>query len=118
MSKNLTIGFLLDFYGQLLTEKQQDTLDLYYNQDLSLGEIAEYMNITRQGVRDSIKRGEQRLSEYEQTLGLARRFSDISERFRKMDELLKQIDISVLDDNVKKQLKEIKKISESMKENL
>ena len=54
MNKNVEIGMLLDIYGELLTEKQQDILDLYYNNNLSLAEIADEVNITRQAVRDSI----------------------------------------------------------------
>ncbi|WP_373889743.1 sigma factor-like helix-turn-helix DNA-binding protein [Paludicola sp. MB14-C6] len=52
----------------MLTEKQRDVIDLYYNQDLSLSEIAEHEGITRQGVRDSIKRGEVYLFELEDKL--------------------------------------------------
>ena len=70
MSKNLEIALLCDFYGELLTEKQRDCIVLYYDQDLSLGEIAENTGITRQGVRDSIKRGEATLLEMEGALGL------------------------------------------------
>lgn len=70
MSKNLDVAVLLDFYGPMLTEKQRNAIDLYYNQDLSLGEIAEHENITRQGVRDSIKRGEVFLYELEDKLGM------------------------------------------------
>ncbi|MDE6594129.1 MAG: DNA-binding protein [Oscillospiraceae bacterium] len=73
MEKNLHIALLLDYYGGLLTQKQRDLVDLYYNEDLSLGEIAEQENITRQGVRDSIKRGEQALAEYENILKFAAR---------------------------------------------
>ena len=58
MSKNLEISFLLDFYGDMLTDKQKDVVELYYNEDLSLAEIASHSGITRQGVRDSIKRAE------------------------------------------------------------
>ena len=58
MSKNLAISDLLDLYGPMLTDKQRDVIELYYNQDLSLAEIAEHEQITRQGVRDNIKRGE------------------------------------------------------------
>ena len=58
MSKNLAIADLLDLYGDMLTDKQRDVMELYYDQDLSLGEIAEHEKITRQGVRDSIKRVE------------------------------------------------------------
>lgn len=72
--KNLEVCLLLDFYGQMLTEKQREIIDLYYNEDLSLAEIAAHMGITRQGVRDHIKRGEAALFEIEKKLGLASRF--------------------------------------------
>lgn len=74
MAKNLEISLLLDFYGEMLTEKQRDVVELYYNEDLSLAEIAAHSNITRQGVRDSIKRAEGILLDLEQRLGLAQRF--------------------------------------------
>ena len=61
MDKNVQIGMLLDIYGALLTDKQQDILDLYYNQNLSLAEIAEEVGVTRQAVRDSIVKGENKL---------------------------------------------------------
>lgn len=71
MSKNLEISVLLDLYGQLLTKKQFDMLDFYYNDDLSLAEIAEQYHISRQGVHDSIKRGEELLLSYENVLHLS-----------------------------------------------
>ena len=74
MPKNLEISILLDYYGQMLTEKQREVAQLYYNEDLSLAEIAQFANITRQGVRDSIKRAEGTLLEMEERLGLARKF--------------------------------------------
>lgn len=72
MSKNLEISVLLDYYGGMLTNKQRDVIDLYYNQDLSLAEIAEHEKISRQGVRDNIKRGEAYLTELEENLHLAK----------------------------------------------
>lgn len=75
--KDYEIAMLLDFYGELLTEKQAQAMELYYNEDLSLAEIAEPLNISRQGVRDSIKRGEKQLLDLENTLGLAKRFKEI-----------------------------------------
>ena len=69
--KNLKVALLLDYYSAMLTDKQRDLIDLYYNEDLSLAEIAEHESITRQGVRDGIKRGEQTLFELEEALGLA-----------------------------------------------
>lgn len=78
MSKDLSISVLMDFYAALLTEKQRMALDLYYNQDYSLAEIAENMDISRQGVRDFVKRGEQQLLEFEAALHLSERFSDMT----------------------------------------
>lgn len=77
--KNLNISVLLDFYGDMLTEKQKEVIELYYNEDLSLSEIGAYEGITRQGVRDSIKRGESVLLEMEEKLGLAKRFHEMHE---------------------------------------
>ena len=77
MAKNLEIALLFDFYGDMLTEKQRDVVELYYDNDLSLSEIAENEGITRQGVRDSIKRAETQLLEMEERLGLARRFREM-----------------------------------------
>ena len=84
MAKNLEISMLYDFYGAVLTEKQRDAIELYYNEDLSLAEIASHSGITRQGVRDSIKRGEYQLLELENQLGLARRFSKIEEKLEQI----------------------------------
>lgn len=77
MEKNLEISVLLDFYGDMLTEKQRDFLEFYYNEDLSLAEIAANVGITRQGVRDSIKRAELQLIDMEDRLGLAKRFNEV-----------------------------------------
>lgn len=79
VAKNLEISVLLDFYGEMLTEKQRDVVELYYNEDLSLSEIAAHSQITRQGVRDSIKRAEGILLDLEERLGLAKRFRRIQE---------------------------------------
>lgn len=76
LEKNVEISLLFDFYGQLLKEQQQQAVSLYYNDDLSLSEIAAQLNITRQGVRDSIKRSETQLYTYEEKLGLFRRFKE------------------------------------------
>ena len=74
MAKDMQIAFLLDFYGEMLTEKQRELTELYYDQDLSLGEIADEYHISRQGVRDNIKRAEASLLEFEEKLGLVKRF--------------------------------------------
>ena len=95
MAKNLQIGYLLDIYGQLLTEKQRDAVELYYNEDLSLSEISEHLGITRQGVRDSIKRAENLLLDCEEKMGLAARFGRVQ---RGLDSILASANI-LLDDS-------------------
>lgn len=68
LKKTVEISVLYDFYSQLLTEKQRDIVDLYYNQDLSLGEIAEELDVSRQAVYDMLKRTERLLYQYEEKL--------------------------------------------------
>jgi predicted DNA-binding protein YlxM (UPF0122 family) len=88
--KNLQISVLLDYYSQMLTEKQRESVDLYYNEDLSLAEIAEHTKISRQGVRDSIKRGEQTLLEMEEKFRLA-------EKSRKYYEIIDEVGVLCAD---------------------
>ena len=71
--KNLAFSVLLDYYGPVLTDKQRAILTEYYDQDLSLAEIAENYGISRQGVRDAIKHGEAALTQMEERLGYAKR---------------------------------------------
>lgn len=75
--KNLKIAYLFDFYGDILSEKQQLAVELYYNDDLSLSEVAVQLGISRQGVRDSLKRSETALFDMENKLGLAERFGSM-----------------------------------------
>ena len=74
--KNQTyrMTMLFDFYGELLTERQKEFFDLYYNEDLSLAEIAENAGISRQGVRDVIVRAEAAMQEIEDKTGIIKRF--------------------------------------------
>ena len=86
-SKDLTVSILLDAYGLLLTERQRELVDLYYNEDLSLAEIAAEVGISRQGVRDSIKKAEEELFFLEENLHLHERtlkIAEISERLRQL----------------------------------
>ena len=84
------INSLLDFYGDMLTDRQKDFLEYYYIDDLSLAEIAENEGITRQGVRDAIKRAEAQLFEMEQRLGLAKRFTEVK---KGLDEILEAAEV-------------------------
>ena len=69
----LNRSILLDYYGELLTEKQRECFDLHYNEDLSLSEIAEQLGISRQGVWDNIRRAESAMQEMERKTGLIRK---------------------------------------------
>ena len=71
--KDLHIGYLLDFYGELLTERKRSVMEMYYNEDFSLAEIADEILISRQGVRDIIKKSQEELCFYEEKLGLAKK---------------------------------------------
>ena len=68
MDKNVEIALLLDFYGNMLTERQREIMNLYYEDNLSLSEIAEELNISKQGVSDSLKRSEKVLYDTESKL--------------------------------------------------
>ncbi len=88
--KDLKIGFLLDFYGDILSERRRTVLDFYYNDDLSLAEIADEIGISRQGVRDLIKKAEEELYFYEDKLGLAEKFRTAQEQSELLLELLEK----------------------------
>ncbi len=105
MAKDLHFTLLLDVYGPLLTEKQRETLDFYYNEDLSLGEISEETGITRQGVMNCIKKCEQRLLELEDALGLVERFTQLKADTEKLEAVVSEMDdadksqiITIIDD--------------------
>ncbi len=78
MANSIEITMLLDLYGEALTVKQRDYLNFYYNDDLSLSEIAENEGITRQGVRDAIKRAEALLFDMESKLKFSRKLEKIN----------------------------------------
>jgi len=81
-------SMLLDFYGELLTDKQRECYDLHYNEDLSLSEIAEQCGISRQGVWDNIRRAEAALQQIEEKTGLIRRFTQNQEARERLKEKL------------------------------
>jgi len=84
--KSVEMVMLFDFYGNLLTERQRELFDLYYNEDLSLAEISEIVGITRQGVRDIIVRAEMILTSTEEHLGFFKRFGNLTDKCRKIAE--------------------------------
>lgn len=97
MDKNIEIGLLMDFYGELLTDRQKDIMDLYYNDNLSLSEIAEELEISKQGVQDNIKRAEKSLYEVERKLGLLEKFQNHSEKINSAIKILSEVKLSCND---------------------
>ena len=82
---------LFDFYGDLLTDRQKDFYDLYYNDDLSLAEIAEHYDITRQGVHDALTRAEALLTDMEEKTGLVGRYETVQARLREIEDAAAEI---------------------------
>ncbi len=89
--KNLNVSYLLDFYGAALTQKQREVMEQYYNDDLSLAEIAANFGITRQGVRDAIKRGECVMQELEEKIGVAARYTNLRAELGKLEKLAQRV---------------------------
>ena len=88
--KSLEIGYLLDFYGEMLSERRRTVLDMYYNEDMSLSEIAEALGITRQGARDLIKKAGDELLLFEEKLGMAQKFRSLCDCTDRAEEILKK----------------------------
>ena len=88
--KDWNISYLLDFYGEILSEKKRSVMEMYYNEDLSLSEIAEQIGISRQGVRDIVKKTEEELVFWEEKLGLAKRDLELRGRAERILSLLQR----------------------------
>ena len=96
---------LYDFYGDVLTDRQKEFYDLYYNEDLSLGEIAENYDITRQGVRDVIVRAEATLTELEDKTGLIKRFHTMHGQLEQVrEDVQKLVDMAAASDNAEAEI--------------
>lgn len=107
MIKHVRIGILLDIYGSLLTNRQLQILNTYYNEDMSLSEIAEEFDISRQGVLDNVKKGEKKLLEYEEKLHILENQENRKSKIDKvLDALSKDITQKEID-TIIKTLKEI-----------
>ncbi len=91
MGKKVETAWLLAFYGALLTDNQQEILRLYYEEDLTLTEIAEQFGVSRQSVHDTVQRAGQQLSQFEEKLGLCARFQRTEEQLDHCMEALKKV---------------------------
>ena len=109
MEKNVKLSILCQLYGKLLTEKQYEFLNDYYNNDLSLSEIAENNGIARQAVRDNIKKGEKKLFEYEEKLLFMKRTLNQEKKIQKVLDELTKIQSDYSDNQIASVLENIKK---------
>ncbi|ADQ14797.1 YlxM family DNA-binding protein [Halanaerobium hydrogeniformans] len=112
LKKTIKMTLLFDFYGSLLTEKQQQINKSYFYNDLSLAEIADNIGISRQGVYDHLKRSEKSLKEYEAKLGLVKKYRELRKNIKELESLLLKRDLLASDgnDEVSKKLESIKSI--------
>ena len=114
------MALLYDFYGDMLTDRQKEFYDLYYNEDLSLAEIAENYGITRQGVRDVIVRAEAVLTELEDKTGIIKRFHQMQGQFNQIQEavdiIAKRNDQNWQDDEVEVQCGRIRDLLAQLKQ--
>lgn len=94
------IGILFDFYGELLTERQQEMIELYYYHDLSLGEISEEYEISRQAVYDNLKRSEKALEEYEDKLNLVKEYERKQNKVEDLAEVVDRISDQISEKNL------------------
>jgi len=109
MDKHVEVSVLLQIYGKLLTEKQYKVINDYYNNDLSLSEIAENLKISRQGVRDIILKGEDKLFEYEEKLAIMKKGQLQEKQIQIILTQLSEIKENLSDKKVEKILNEIQK---------
>lgn len=114
-SQAYRMAMLYDFYGDLLTARQKEFFDLYYNDDLSLAEIAENYEITRQGVRDIIVRAERTLEDIEEKTGLIQRYHRTRASAHKLLELCGQVEQL---NNTKLESKELSRLCEQLREGI
>lgn len=109
MEKNVKVSMLCQIYGALLTDKQLNFLDDYYNNDLSLSEIAENYGITRQAARDNIVKGENKLFEYEEKLGIMKKTLNQEQQIIKILSELGKIQNNFSDEKIASILENVKK---------
>ena len=115
MDEILRASMLFDFYGELLTDKQKSIFEMFYLNDLSLTEIGQELNISRQAVRDQLKRTEKILSEYEDKLMLLERFYEQKKLVRKIKSIIEDIENNSNLDSVNIiKIEEIKKIADEI----
>jgi len=110
MDNIFEMSMLLDFYGQMLSERQFEIMDLHFNNDLSFSEISEQLGISRQGVHDNIKRGKEALNEYEKKLCLVEKFLKHKMQAVIALDIINSIDEKEIPEELSKKLVSIEKV--------
>ena len=112
LKKTIKITMLFDFYGSMLTEKQQQIIKSYFYDDLSLAEVADNIGISRQGVYDHLHRSEESLEKYEANLGLLKKYNKIRKNINDLENMMAAKGILAEDQNqdLRKKLESIKSI--------
>lgn len=117
MDKNTNYILLFDCYQALLTDKQREMMDLYYNQDFTLVEIAEEMNISRQGVYDHLKRTAHLLQQYEEKIGLLETFQRQNKVIQRMKKNIAIIESQLVGNpNAEDSLRQLKQLKDSLEQ--
>ncbi len=110
------MALLFDFYGEMLTPRQKEFYDLYYNEDLSLTEIAENYDMSRQGVRDAIVRAEAALEELEEKTGIVKRFQEQKHQLEEIESLAQAARSVSADPTVSDYLRRIQELANHLKQ--
>jgi len=105
--KNMRIAYLLDFYGDALDERTGNIMQAYYNEDLSLAEIADGESISRQGVRHIIKKGEENLEFLESKLGLASHYNELRQAINKLETVRNYLKLQINAEESEKLISEV-----------
>ena len=109
------VSLLFDFYGQLLTKKQQEVMRLYHEENYSLSEIADEFSISRQGVHDTLKKGEKALKDYEEKLGLLYKLESTAKAISEIEASIDLVmDQHKSDSDLCRKLKQMKQIIENL----
>lgn len=117
LDKFVYMNLLYDFYGQFLTERQSEIVEMYYYLNYSLGEIAEKLGISRQGVYDILKRAEELMLDYEGKLGLVKNYEIKIEKLDSAIKILEEVICKLSDADVTARISEVKNILLFLKDN-
>lgn len=109
-------SLLYDFYGQLLSKRQSEVMELYHEENLSLAEIAQEFGISRQGVHDTLKKAEHLLTEYENKLGLVAKLMKSRRAIAEIDGIIDGLTVSARDKEAAAKLRQVKDIINRLEE--